>query len=83
MRGRVAEISEGGGRAEKAGIGAVLGGVIGGIFGGKTGAIAGVVLGGGGAVVASKGDDVELPAGTMLSVRLERPLVVPRAARRD
>jgi hypothetical protein len=83
LRGRVVEISEGGGRAEKAGIGAVLGGVIGGMFGGKTGAIAGVVLGGGGAVVASKGDDVELPAGTVLSVRLERPLVVPRAARRD
>ena len=78
MRGRVTEISEGGGRAEKAGIGAVLGGVLGGILGGKKGVLAGVVLGGGGAVVATKGEDVELPAGTILTVRLERALVVPR-----
>jgi hypothetical protein len=40
----------------------VLGGVIGGIVGERTGAIA----------------DVELPAGAVLGVRLERPLVVPR-----
>jgi hypothetical protein len=78
MRGRVAEITEGGSRPQKAGIGAVLGGVIGGILGGRSGAIAGLVLGGGGAVVATKGDDVELPAGAVLAVRLERPLVVPR-----
>lgn len=67
-----------GNRPQKAGIGAVLGGVIGGIVGGRTGAIADLVLGGGGAVVATKGDDVELPAGAVLAVRLERPLVVPR-----
>jgi hypothetical protein len=78
MRGRVAEIRESGGAAEKAGIGAVIGGVLGGILGGKGGAIAGILMGGGGAVVATKGEDVELPAGTVLTIRLERPLVVPR-----
>ena len=76
MRGRVAEIRESGERAEKAGIGAVVGGVLGGLLGGKGGAIAGILVGGGGAVAATKGDDVELPAGTVLTVRLERPLVI-------
>jgi len=78
MRGRVAEIRESDGRAEKAGIGAVLGGVLGGILGGKKGAIAGILIGGGGAVVGTTGEDVELPAGTVLTVRLERPLVITR-----
>ena len=78
MRGRVAEIRESGDQAKKAGIGAVVGGVLGGILGGKTGAIAGILVGGGGAVVATKGEDVELPAGTVLTVRLERPLVITR-----
>ena len=36
----------------------------------------GVLVGGGGAVVASKGDDVELPAGTVVNLRLERPVAV-------
>lgn len=60
------------GTKEKAGIGAVLGGVLGGILGGKEGLIAGILVGGTGAVVASKGDDVELPAGALITVRLER-----------
>ena len=78
MRGRVAEIHESTGRAEKAGIGAVIGGVLGGLLGGKKGAIAGILIGGGGAVVATEGEDVELPAGTVLTVRLERPLIFAR-----
>jgi hypothetical protein len=78
MRGRVAEIRESGEQAKKAGIGAVVGGILGGILGGKGGAIAGILIGGGGSVVATKGEDVELPAGTVLSVRLERPLVITR-----
>jgi hypothetical protein len=65
--------------AKKAGIGAVLGGVLGGLFGGKDAAIIGVVLGGGGAVAGTKGDDVELPAGTILTLRLEKPLTIPRS----
>jgi hypothetical protein len=78
MRGHVAEIRESGERAKKAGIGAAVGGILGGILGGKGGAIAGILIGGGGSVVATKGEDVELPAGTVLTVRLERPLVITR-----
>jgi hypothetical protein len=80
LRGRVVSVKE---RAEeetakRAGLGAVLGGVLGGILGGKKGALLGVIIGGGGAVVASKGEDVELPEGTVVVMRLERELLVPR-----
>src|SRR6185503_12129920 len=63
---------------EKAGIGAVLRGVLGGLIGGHKGALVGVLLGGTGAVVGTKGGEVELPAGTILTVRLERPITVVR-----
>jgi hypothetical protein len=69
--------TEGVGTAGKAGIGAVLGGVLGGILGGKNGAIVGTVLGGSGAVVATKGEEVNLPGGTLIRVRLERPVSLP------
>jgi hypothetical protein len=78
MRGRVAEIRESGEQAKKAGIGAAIGAIFGGILGGKGGAIAGILIGGGGAVVATRGEDVELPAGTVVTVRLERPLTIAR-----
>jgi hypothetical protein len=80
IRGRVVSLdAQGDGKtAEKAGIGAVLGGVLGGILGGKQGAIVGILVGGTGAVVASKGDEVELPAGTIVTVRLDRAVEVPR-----
>ena len=61
----------------KAGIGAILGGVVGGLLKGRTGALIGV-LAGGGVVVAQKGQDVELPEGTILRVRLERPVTITR-----
>jgi hypothetical protein len=61
----------------KAGVGATLGGILGAILGGTKGAVIGGVLGGGGAVVGTKGEDVELPAGAVLTVLLDRPLVVP------
>jgi len=74
---RVAEIREGSGAAKKAGIGAVVGAVVGGLLGGKDGAIAGVLIGGGGAVAGTKGEDVDLPAGSVVTLRLERALVLP------
>jgi hypothetical protein len=64
--------------AGKAGVGAALGGILGAMFGGGKGAVIGGILGGGGAVVGTKGDDVELPAGTVLTLRLDKPLVVER-----
>jgi hypothetical protein len=81
LRGRVVSIDEDidrGDTAERAGIGAVLGGVLGGLLGGTKGALIGLVIGGGGGVVSSRGDEVELPAGTILTVSLDRPISARR-----
>jgi hypothetical protein len=64
--------------AKKAGLGALPGAVPGKVVGGTEGALIGLVVGAGGAVVASKGDDVELPEGAVMTLRLERPLTVGR-----
>ena len=81
IRTRVISIKEDIDRSDtikKAGMGALLGAVLGKVVGGTKGALIGVVVGGGGAVVATKGDDVELPEGSVLTLRLERPLDVRR-----
>lgn len=62
--------------ARKAGIGAIIGGVVGGLLKGKTGVLVGA-LAGGGVVMAQRGEDVELPEGTILRVRVERAVTVP------
>jgi hypothetical protein len=59
-------------------IGAAIGGILGKVIGGTKGAIVGAVLGGAGGAVASEGDDVELPAGTVFELQLERPTTVRR-----
>lgn len=63
--------------------GAVGGAIIGGILGGGDGAAKGAVIGGAGGtgvVLATRGKEVRLPAGTPISVRLSAPLTlrVPR-----
>jgi len=82
LRASVVSVKEkidlGGDNAKRAGIGAVLGGVIGQVIGGTKGAIIGAVLGGGGALAAKLGEDVDLPAGTILTLRLERALDITR-----
>jgi hypothetical protein len=81
MRGRVVSIDQDidrGDTTKRAGIGAVLGGVLGGLLGGTKGALIGLVIGGGGGVVSSRGDEVELPAGTILTVSLDRPISARR-----
>lgn len=81
LRSRIVSIDEDLDRSEtakRAGIGAVLGGVLGSIIGGTKGALIGLVIGGAGGVVASEGEDVELPAGTILTLELERPLELRR-----
>jgi hypothetical protein len=62
--------------AKKVGIGAALGGLLGQVLGGTKGAILGVLIGGAGGAIASEGDDVELPEGTILTLRLDQPLSV-------
>jgi len=79
LHSRVVSIEESldtGDTAKKAGIGAILGGVLGSIIGGKEGALAGIVIGGAGGVVGTSGQEVTLPAGTILSLRLEKQVVV-------
>ncbi len=65
--------------ATKIGIGAGAGAVIGGILGGKKGAAEGAAVGGGagtGVVLATKGKEVRLAAGTDVSTQLTAPLTV-------
>ena len=50
-----------------AGVGAILGGILGGV----KGAAAGVLIGGGGVLVAMEGKDVDLAIGTILRVRFD------------
>ena len=59
--------------AGRIGIGAGVGGVI----GGTKGALTGILIGGGGTVAATEGQDVDLPAGTVLRVRFDTAMTVP------
>jgi hypothetical protein len=65
--------------ATKVGAGAGIGAVIGGILGGGSGAAKGAAIGGaagGGAVLATRGKDVELASGTALTAVLAAPVTV-------
>jgi hypothetical protein len=66
------------GEAGKIGAGAGVGAIIGGILGGFKGALAGILIGGGGTIAATEGKDVDLPAGTVLRVRLDSGLNLNR-----
>lgn len=79
MRASVVSVSEehsGGSSLKKGGLGAVLGGVIGGLLDGKKGAVIGAVVGAGGTLAATKGENVELPEGTVIRLRLDEPVRV-------
>jgi hypothetical protein len=56
--------------------GAGVGAIIGGILGGVRGALAGILIGGGGTVAATEGNDVDLAPGTVLRIRFDSPLDV-------
>jgi hypothetical protein len=65
--------------AAKVGAGAGIGAVIGGILGGGSGAAKGAAIGGaagGGAVLATRGKEVELASGTALTAVLAAPLTL-------
>lgn len=79
LRATVTQALQGGGYredAEKIGTGAAVGAILGGILGGVRGAITGVLIGGGGVVAATEGEDLNLPEGTILRVRLDQDLNV-------
>jgi len=60
------------------GLGALLGAVVGGIFEGKKGAVVGAVVGGAGGALATHGEEVELPQGTLITLRLDSPTHLAR-----
>jgi hypothetical protein len=59
------------GETGKIGVGAGVGAIVGGILGGFKGALAGILIGAGGTIAATEGEDVDLPVGTVLRVRVD------------
>jgi hypothetical protein len=79
IRGMATQVFKSGGIREEAGTagaGAGVGGIIGGILGGVEGALLGAVIGAGGAIAATDGKDIELPAGSIVRIRLDSPATV-------
>ncbi len=66
------------GELPQIGAGAGVGAIIGGILGGAKGAIAGILIGGGGVMVATEGKDVHLPEGTVLRIRYDEAVTLTR-----
>ena len=61
---------------KKGGLGAGAGAIVGGVLGGGKGAAIGAVTGGAATVLATKGGEVELPSGTVVSVLVQDPIMV-------
>jgi len=81
IRSRVVSISESIDKSEtgqKAGMGAALGVLLGSVIGGKKGALLGLIVGGAGGAITTRGEEVELPEGTILTLRTERPVTIRR-----
>jgi hypothetical protein len=79
IRGMATQVFESGGirdEAGTAGIGGGVGAVVGGILGGVKGAVLGAVIGAGGAIAATEGKDVKLPAGSIVRLRLDSSVTV-------
>jgi hypothetical protein len=79
LHGTVTQALQSGGYRQDAGkiaAGAGVGAILGGILGGFKGAMAGVLIGGGGVVAATEGQDVSLAAGSALRIRLDSPLTI-------
>jgi hypothetical protein len=64
---------------KKGAIGGAAGAIVGGILGGGKGAAIGAGAGAGSAVLATRGDELRLPAGTLVTTTLRQPIdvVVP------
>ena len=79
FRGMATEAFESRGIRDEVGtVGAAgaVGAIVGGIIGGVKGAIIGAGVGTGGVIAATEGKDIELPAGTVIRVRLDTPLMI-------
>ena len=53
-----------------------VGAIVGGLIGGLRGALIGAIVGSGGVIAATEGKDVELPAGTIVRIRIDSPVEV-------
>jgi hypothetical protein len=62
---------------KKGGVGGGLGAIVGGVVGGGKGAAIGAVAGGTGAVLGTKGDEVQVEPGTVVTALLQESLTVP------
>jgi len=78
IRATVTQALQGEGDTGRVAAGAGVGAIIGGILGGMRGALTGILIGGGGTVAATEGNDVDLAPGTVLRVRLDAALDVAR-----
>ena len=81
LRSHVVSVSEtrsGGHSVRNGALGGLLGGVIGGLVDGRKGALIGAAVGVGGGLLATRGQEVDLPEGTIIVLRLDRPLAVSR-----
>ena len=81
LRGTLTKAIEGEGLRDettRTAAGAGVGAIIGGLLGGVRGALVGVLVGGGGTVAATEGEEVDLPQGTTLRVRIDAPLEITR-----
>jgi hypothetical protein len=76
VRATVVRALEGEADTGRVAAGAGVGAIIGGILGGMRGALAGILIGGGGTVAATEGNEVDLAPGTVLRLRLDAPLDV-------
>lgn len=79
VRGMATQVFESGGirdEAGTAGVGAGAGVIVGGLLGGLKGAVLGAVIGAGGAVAATEGKDINLPAGAIVRIRLDQAVNV-------
>ena len=79
MRAMATQAFESGGIREEGrtvGTAGAVGAIVGGILGGLKGALIGAVVGSGGVIAATEGKDVELPAGTIVRIRLDSPVEV-------
>jgi hypothetical protein len=77
IRAMATQAFESGGIREEAGTvgtAGAVGAIVGGIIGGLKGALIGAVVGSGGVIAATEGKDVELPAGTIIRIRLDSPV---------
>lgn len=82
MRALATQVFESKGIRDEAGTVGTAGGIgaiVGGIMGGLRGALLGAIVGSGGVIAATEGADVELPAGTIIRIRMDTPVQTPAA----